>query len=66
MVSVARATPCATASSKLFSELELISVIRATDMITTFPRDNIKHGPYPCTQRTLNVHTLKAPSDTIQ
>src|SRR5216684_2639126 len=38
IVSVARAMPCATASSKLFSELELISVIRATDMLRPLPR----------------------------
>src|SRR6266576_4554138 len=45
IVSVARAMPCATASSKLFSELELISVIRATDMLRPLPRQQDKTWP---------------------
>src|SRR5437762_5839977 len=54
IVSVARATPCATASSKLCSELELISVIRATDMVRLLSHQaNMAH--YPAFPRTLNV-----------
>src|SRR5881275_1321817 len=62
IVSVARAMPCATASSKLFSELELISVIRATDMLRTLPRQQDKTWPTILHFRVpLTYKTPKAP-----